>query len=145
MAEPISHNNSLIILDHPCICWNHLESNLDIFWKLLDTFGIFWDILEICWRSIIRVSSVIISYIQQICRILTFQYLTTATFSGLQTTEVFIYKWHFSCYNICSMCLPFLSPHCVSPVCLTFLGSKSLSQPSWKRARSWFCTKKAPQ
>ena len=26
LAEPISHNNSLIILDHPCIFWNHLES-----------------------------------------------------------------------------------------------------------------------
>ena len=26
LAEPISHNNSLIILGHPCIFWNHLES-----------------------------------------------------------------------------------------------------------------------
>ena len=26
LAEPITHNNSLIILDHPCIFWNHLES-----------------------------------------------------------------------------------------------------------------------
>ena len=26
LAEPISHNNSLIIFDHLCIFWNHLES-----------------------------------------------------------------------------------------------------------------------
>jgi hypothetical protein len=51
LAEPISHNNYLIILGHPCIFWN-----LDIF---LETFGIY--ILEYIgdfWRSIIGVSSV---------------------------------------------------------------------------------------
>ena len=40
LAEPISHNNHyLIILGHPCTFWN-----LDIF---LETFGIYWNILEI--------------------------------------------------------------------------------------------------
>ena len=123
LAEPISHN-SLIILDHPwssCIFWNHLES-----WHI---FGNFWDILEICWRSIIRVSSVIISYIQQICTILTFQYLTRAAFSGLQTIKVtFFILHHFPVVS--PRCVsPLLSPRCVSPVCLTVFGSKSSSQP----------------
>ena len=99
LAEPISHNNSLIILDHPwssliildhpwssLIILDHLVYfgiiwNLDIFLETFGYFWIFWDILEICWRSIIRVSSVIISYIQQICTILTFQYLTKVAFS----------------------------------------------------------------
>ena len=83
----------MIILDH--LVYFGIIWNLDIF---LETFGYFWDILEICWRSIIRVSSVIISYIQQICTILTFQYLTKAAFSGLQTR-----KMTFS--------------RCVSPLC----------------------------
>ena len=49
LAEPISHNNSLIILDHPwssCIFWNHLESwhIFGNFWILLGYIG---DLLEI--------------------------------------------------------------------------------------------------
>ena len=112
LAEPISHNNSLIILDHPwssLIILDHLVYfgiiwNLDIF---LETFGYFWDILEICWRSIIRVSSVIINYIQQICTILTFQYLTKAVFSGLQTIKVTFFILHH---------FPVVSPRCVSSV-----------------------------
>ena len=99
----------------------------------MDPFGYFWDILEICWRSIIRVSSVIISYIQQICTILTFQYLTKAAFSGLQTIKVtFFILHHFPVVSprcVSPLCLPFLSPRCVSPVCLTVFGSKSSSQP----------------
>ena len=39
LAEPISHNNYLIILGHPGIFWY-----LDIF---LETFGMYWNILEI--------------------------------------------------------------------------------------------------
>ena len=43
LAEPISHNNSLIILDHPWSSLYILESFgiLTYFWKLLDTFGIY--------------------------------------------------------------------------------------------------------
>ena len=106
LAEPISHNNSLIILGYFGIIWN-----LDIF---LETFGYFWDILKICWRTIIRVSSVIISYIQQIYSILTFQYLTKTFFSGLQTIKVtFVILYHFPrCFS------PVVSPRFVSP----FLG-----------------------
>ena len=120
--------SSLIILDH--LVYFGIIWNLDIF---LETFGCFWDILEICWRSIIRVSSVIISYIQQICTILTFQYLTRAAFSGLQTIKVtFFILHHFPVVSprcVSLLCLPFLSPRCVSPVCLTVFGSKSSSQP----------------
>ena len=145
LAEPISHNNSLIILDHPwssLIILDHPWSSLiilgiilyilDIIWNLdifLETFGYFWYILEICWRSIIRVSSVIINYIQQICTILTFQYLTKAVFSGLQTIKVtFFILHHFPIVSprcVSPLCFPFLSPRCVSPVCLTVFGSKS--------------------
>ena len=120
LAEPISHqqffhhpSSSLIILVYFGIIWN-----LDIF---LETFGYFCDILEICWRSIIRVSSVIISYIQQICTILTFQYLTKA-FSCLQTIKVtFFILHHFSVVSprcVSPFFLPVVSPQCVSP----FLG-----------------------
>ena len=120
--------SSLIILDH--LVYFGIIWNLDIF---LETFGYFWDILEICWRSIIRVSSVIISYIQKICTILTFQYLTKAAFSGLQTIKVtFFILHHFPVVSprcVSPLCLPFLSPRCVSPVCLTVFGSKSSSQP----------------
>ena len=88
----------------------------------METFGYFWDILEICWRSIIRVSSVIISYIQQICTILTFQYLTKAAFSCLQTIKVtFFILHHFSVVSprcVSPFFLPVVSPQCVSP----FLG-----------------------
>ena len=121
--------SSLIILDHLVYCG--IIWNLDIF---LETFGYFWDILEICWRSIIRVSSVIIIYIQQICTILTFQYLTKAVFSGLQTIKItFFILYHFPVVSprcVSPLCLLFLSPRCVSPVCLTVFGSKSSSQPS---------------
>ena len=107
-------SSSLIILVYFGIIWN-----LDIF---LETFGYFWDILEICWRSIIRVSSVIISYIQQICTILTFQYLTKAAFSCLQTIKVtFFILHHFSVVSprcVSPFFLPVVSPQCVSP----FLG-----------------------
>ena len=96
--------SSLIILVYFGIIWN-----LDI---CLETFGYFWDILKICWRSIIRVSSVIISYIQQICTILTFQYLTKAAFSCLQTIKVTFSRC------VSPLCLPVVSPQCVSP----FLG-----------------------
>ena len=106
LAEPISHNNSLIILDH--LVYFGIIWNLDIF---LETFGYFWDILEICWRSIIRVSSVIINYIQQICTILTFQSLTKAAFSGTNYNVshlTFFILHHF----------PVVSPLSFSPLCL---------------------------
>ena len=128
LAEPISHNNSLIILDHPwssCIFWNHLESwhIFGNFWILLGYIG---DLLEIHHQGFI-------SYIQQICTILTFQYLTRAAFSGLQTIKVtFFILHHFPVVSprcVSPLCLPFLSPRCVSPVCLTVFGSKSSSQP----------------
>ena len=120
LAEPVSHNNSLIILDHPWSSLYILESFgiLTYFWKFLDVFGCFWDILEICWRSIIRVSSVIISYIQQICTILTFQYLTKAAFSGLQTIKVTFFILHH---------FPVVSPRCVSPFFLPVVFPQCVS------------------
>ena len=78
LAEPISHNNSLIILDHPwssliildhpwssliildhpwssCIFWNHLESwhIFGNFWILLDLLGYIGDLLEIHHQGLI--------------------------------------------------------------------------------------------
>ena len=47
LAEPISHNNSLIILDHPCISL-----------YILDYFGIIWKHLETLYILDIRVSYV---------------------------------------------------------------------------------------
>ena len=117
LAEPISHNNSLIILDHPwssCIFWNHLESwhIFGNFWILLGYIG---DLLEIHHQGFI-------SYIQQICTILTFQYLTRAAFSGLQTIKVtFFILHHFPVVSprcVSPFFLPVVSPQCVSP----FLG-----------------------
>ena len=124
--------SSLIILDHLVYCG--IIWNLDIF---LETFGYFWDILEICWRSIIRVSSVIISYIQQICTILTFQYLTKAVFSGLQTIKItFFILYHFPVVSprcVSPLCLPVVSPQCVSP----FLGrSPRASLPAFPLKKS---------
>ena len=125
LAEPISHNNSLIILDH--LVYFGIIWNLDI---CLETFGNFWDILEICWRSIIRVSSVIISYIQQICTILTFQYLTKAAFSCLQSKKVtfFHFALFFPFFSF-PLCLPVVSPCCVSP----FLGRSPRASLSAKK------------
>ena len=110
----------LIILDHPSSSLYILESFgiLTYFWKLLDTFGYFWDILEICWRSIIRVSSVIISYIQQICTILTFQYVSKTVFSGLQTIKVTFFILHY---------FPVVSPRCVSPFFLPVVSPQCVS------------------
>ena len=49
LAEPISHNNSLIILDHPCISL-----------YILDYFGIIWKLdISFVYHLYIRVSSVI--------------------------------------------------------------------------------------
>ena len=125
LAEPISHNNSFIILHHP---WSSLIIlvyfgiiwNLDIF---LETFGYFWDILEICWRSIIRVSSVIISYIQQISCKSSFFLFTN------YKSDISHFATFFSCYSpVVPPCCntPVVFPCCVSP----FLGSKSSGQPS---------------
>ena len=103
--------SSLVILDH--LVYFGIIWNLDIF---LETFGYFWDILEICWRSIIRVSSVIISYIQQICTILTFQYLTKAAFSCLQSKKVTFF--HFALFFRSSV------SRCVSLLCLPVVSHR---------------------
>ena len=77
----------------------------------MDTFGYFWDILEICWRSIIRVSSVIISYIQQICTIL-YNFDISISYKSS-------FFWFTNYKNdIFPLCLPVVFPQCVSP----FLG-----------------------
>ena len=79
--------------------------------------GYIGDLLEIHHQGFISYHQ---SYIQQICTILTFQYLTKATFSGLQTIKLTFFILHH---------FPVVSPRCVSPVCLTVFGSKSSSQP----------------
>ena len=104
LAEPISHNNSFIILHHPWSSLYILESFgiLTYFWKLLDTFGIYWRFVGDLSSGFHQLSSVIFSkYVQ---------------------------FWHFPIV-LPPLCLPFLSPCCVSPVCLTVFGSKSSSQP----------------
>ena len=104
---------SFIILDHPCIFWNHLESwhIFGNFWILLGYIG---DLLEIYHQGFI-------SYHQ----------LYSA---NMYNFDISIYKsdiFHFASFFRCvsPLCLPFLSPRCVSPVCLTVFGSKSSSQP----------------
>ena len=104
--------SSLIILDH--LVYFGIIWNLDIF---LDTFGYFWDILEICWRSIIRVSSVIINYIQQICTIdISISYKSSFFWFTNYKSDIF----HFASFSRCVSPLrfPVVSPLSFSPLCL---------------------------
>ena len=110
LAEPISHNNSFIILHHPWSSLYILESFgiLTYFWKLLDTFGIYWRFVGDLSSGFHQLSSVIFSKYVQFWR----QYLTKAAFSCLQTIKVTFSRC------VSPLCLPVVSPQCVSP----FLG-----------------------
>ena len=117
LAEPISHNNSLIILDHPwssCILWNHLESwhIFGNFWILLGYIG---DLLEIHHQGFI-------SYHQLYsANMYNFDISISYKSSFFWFTNYKNYIFHFVSFSRCvsPLCLPFLSPRCVSPVCLT--------------------------
>ena len=120
--------SSLIILDHPwssLIILYILESFgiLTYFWKLLDTFGIYWRFVGDPSSGFHQLSSIIFSKYVQFWHFNILQkqlFLVHTTMSPI---------WHFSFCIIFPLCLPFLSPRCVSPVCLTVFGSKSSSQP----------------
>ena len=103
--------SSLIILDHPCIFWNHLESwhIFGNFWILLGYIG---DLLEIYHQGFI-------SYHQ----------LYSANMYNFDIS--ISYKSSFFLFtNYKSAIVHFASfSRCVSPLCLTVFGSKSSSQP----------------
>ena len=107
LAEPISHNNSFINLHHPWSSLYILESFgiLTYFWKLLDTFGIYWRFVGDLSSGFHQLSSVIFS-----------KYLAKAAFSCLQTIKVtFLILQLFSAV-ILPLCLPVVTPPLCFPV-----------------------------
>ena len=106
--------SSLIILDHPCIFWNHLESwhIFGNFWILLGDIG---DLLEIHHQGFISYHQLYSANMYHFDISISYK----AAFSGLQTIKVTFFMLR----------LPVVSPQCVSPLCLTVFGSKSSSQP----------------
>ena len=113
LAEPISHNNSFIILHHPWSSLYILESFgiLTYFWKLLDTFGIYWRFVGDPSSGFHQLSSVIFS-----------KYVPFWHFNILQSSFFWFTNYKSDIFHVAS-------PRCVSPVCLTVFGSKSSSQP----------------
>ena len=111
LAEPISHNNSLIILDHPCIFWNHLESwhIFGNFWILLGYIG---DLLEIYHQGFISYHQLYSANMYNFD--ISISYKNSFFWFTNYKSDIF----HFALFS-----------RCVSPVCLTVFGSKSSSQP----------------
>ena len=123
LAEPISHNNSLIILDHPwssliildhpCIFWNHLES-----WHI---FGNFWillgyieDLLEIYHQGFI-------SYHQLYsANMYNFDISISYESSFIWFTNYKSDISHFASFSRCvsPLCFSVVSPLSFSPLCL---------------------------
>ena len=124
LAEPISHNNSLIILDHPCIFWNHLESwhIFGNFWILLGYIG---DLLEIYHQGFISYHQLYSANMYNFD--ISISHKSSFFLFTNYKSDIFHFASFFRCVS--PLCLPFLSPRCVSPVCLTVFGSKSSSQP----------------
>ena len=127
LAEPISHNNSLIILDH--LVYFGIIWNLDI---ILETFGSFWillgyigDLLEIHHQGFISYHQLYSANMYNFD--ISISYKSSFFWFTNYKSDIF----HFASFSRCvsPLCLPFLSPRCVSPVCLTVFGSKSSSQP----------------
>ena len=116
--------SSLIILDHPCIFWNHLESwhIFGNFWILLGYIG---DLLEIYHQGFISYHQLYSANMYNFD--ISISYKNSFFLFTNYKSDIF----HFALFSRCvsPLCLPFLSPRCVSPVCLTVFGSKSSSQP----------------
>ena len=118
LAEPISHNNSLIILDHPwssCIFWNHLESwhIFGNFWLLLGYIG---DLLEIHHQGFISYHQLYSANMYNFD--ISISYKSSFFWYKLQCLPFDIF--HFASFSRCvsPFFLPVVSPQCVSP----FLG-----------------------
>ena len=123
LAEPISHNNSFIILGHPCIFWNHLES-WHIFGNLWILLGYIGDLLEIYYQDFISYHQLYSANMYNFD--ISISHKSSFFLFTNYKSDIFHFASFFRC--ISPLCLPFLSPRCVSPVCLTVFGSKSSSQ-----------------
>ena len=101
--------SSLIILDQ--LVYFGIIWNLDIF---LETFGYFWDILEICWRSIIRVSSVNSANMYNFD--ISISYKSSFFWFTNYKSDIF----HFASFSRCvsPLCFSVVSPLSFSPLCL---------------------------
>ena len=117
LAEPISHNNSLIILDHPCKFWNHLES-----WHI---FGNFWillryieDLLEIYHQGFISYHQLYSANMYNFD--ISISYKSSFIWFTNYKSDI-SHLHHFPVVSprcVCPFFLPVVSPQCVSP----FLG-----------------------
>ena len=107
----------LIILDHPCIFWNHLESwhIFGNFWILLGYIG---DLLEIYHQGFISYHQLYSTNMYNFDISISYK----SNFSCLQTIKVtFFILHHFPVVSprcVSPFFLPVVSPQCVSP----FLG-----------------------
>ena len=117
-------SSSFIILDHPCIFWNHLESwhILGNFWILLGYIG---DLLEIYHQGFISYHQLYSANMYNFD--ISISHKSSFFLFTNYKSDIFHFASFFRCVS--PLCLPFLSPRCVSPVCLTVFGSKSSSQP----------------
>ena len=132
LAEPISHNNSLIILDHPwssLIILDHLVYfgiiwNLDIF---LETFGYFWillgyigDLLEIHHQGFISYHQLYSANMYNFD--ISISYKSSFFWFTNYKSDIF----HFASFSHCvsPLCFPVVFPLSFSPLCLPSMSHR---------------------